>query len=202
MSESKSQPTANASPTLPMITTIVSVVALIVLLAFTAKMEEYELLGFLVPYEAYISAGLVVLLGHMAVQSGTKWAFAIAQRRISTDVARTLRIITRLVGYGLIFSFLVSVLTDNAAAALTMGSFMGLVAGFATQAVMGNTVAGIFMVLARPIGIGDSVAIGSNSGTVADITLMHIILETDDRRILIPSSNVVSSVLVKHKPSE
>ncbi len=173
MSDSKSQPTANASPTLPLITTVVTVVGLIVLLAFTAKIEEYESVGFLVPYKEFISVGLVALLGHLAVQSGTKWVFVIAQRRVSTDAARTLRIIARLVGYGLILSFLVSVLTENAAAALTMGSFAGLVAGFASQNVMENTVAGIFMTLARPIGIGDRVSIGSNSGIVADITLMH-----------------------------
>ena len=44
--------------------------------------------------------------------------------------------------------------------------------------------------------------ISGNSGTVADITLMHIVLDADDRRILTPSSNVVSAVLVKHKPSD
>ena len=121
---------------------------------------------------------------------------------MSSDVAGALRIIARLVGYGLMFSFLVSVLTDNAAAALTMGSFAGLVAGFATQTVIGNTVAGLFIAIGRPIVLGDSVTISGNSGTVADITLMHIVLDADDRRILIPSSNVVSAVLVKHKPSD
>ena len=182
--------------------TIVYAVGLMVLLAFVEGMEESEVFGFLVPYEQYISVGLVVLMGHLAVQAGAKFVFASAQRRTTTDVAGTLRIITRLLGYGLIFSFLVSVLTDNPAAALTMGSFAGLVAGFASQNVLDNTVAGIFLTLARPIGYGDRVNIGSNSGTVADITLMHIVLETDDRRILIPSSTVVKSVLVKHKESE
>ena len=112
-----------------------------------------------------------------------------------------MRIIARLVGYGLIFSFLVSVLTDNAAAALTMGSFAGLVAGFASQTVMGNTVAGIFMALSRPIGIGEKVTISGKTGTVTDITLMHVVLDTEDQRILIPSSTTVTTVLIKHKAS-
>lgn len=133
-------------------------------------MEEFEFLGFLVPYENYISIALVALLGHVAVQSGTKWVYVIVQRRMSAGVARTIRVISRLVGYGLIVSFLVSILTDNAAAALTMGSFAGLVAGFASQTVMGHTVAGIFLALFRPIGIGDNVTIGRNTGTA--LTLM------------------------------
>ena len=202
MPESTSQRTTDASPTLPLILTVVSVVGLVALLAFTARIEEYGSVGFLVPYKDYLSIGFVVLLGLSAVQTGTKWVFTVAQRRMSSDVAGALRVIARMVGYGLIFSFLVSVLTDNAVAALTMGSFAGLIAGFASQTVMGNLVAGLFIAIGRPIGLGDSVTISGNSGTVVDITLMHIVLDGDDRRILIPSSKVVSAVLVKHKPSD
>ena len=201
MSESKSQPVTNVSVTSPLIMTLISVVALIVLYALVGRMEEYAHLDFLVAYKEYISVGLVVILGHLAVQAGSKWIFAAALRRSSTDVAGSMRIIARLVGYGLIFSFLVSVLTDNAAAALTMGSFAGLVAGFASQTVMGNTVAGIFMAVSRPIGIGERVTIGGKTGTVTDITLMHVVLDTDDQRILIPSSTTVTTVLIKHKES-
>ncbi len=202
MSVSTSQPESSASPTLPLLTTVISVLVLFALLALTSKMEEFEVLGFLVPYENYISVALVVLLGHIAVQSGTKWVYVVVQKRMTADVARTIRVISRLVGYGLIFSFLVSVLTDNAAAALTMGSFAGLVAGFASQTVLGHTVAGIFLALFRPIGIGDNVTIGRNSGIVSDITLMHIVLDSENEVSLIPSSTVVSTVLVKHKESD
>ena len=202
MSVSTSQSETNASPTLPLLTTVISILVLFALLALTSKMEEFESLSFLVPYENYISIALVAILGHVAVQSGTKWVYVIVQRRMSADVARTIRVISRLIGYGLIFSFLVSVLTDNAAAALTMGSFAGLVAGFASQTVMGHTVAGIFLALFRPIGIGDNVTIGRNSGIVTDITLMHIVLDSENEQSMIPSSTVVSTVLVKHKSSE
>ncbi len=202
MSVSTNQPESSASATLPLLTTVISVLVLFALLALTSKMEEFEALGFLVPYENYISVALVVLLGHIAVQSGTKWVYVVVQRRMTADVARTIRVISRLVGYGLIFSFLVSVLTDNAAAALTMGSFAGLVAGFASQTVLGHTVAGIFLALFRPIGIGDNVTIGRNSGIVSDITLMHIVLDSENEVSLIPSSTVVSTVLVKHKESD
>ena len=202
MSGSTGQPSSDASPTLPLLLTVVAVVGLVTLLVFTARIEEDGPIGFLAPYKDYLSIGFVALLGLSAVQTGTKWVFAVAQRRISSDVAGALRIIARLVGYGLIFSFLVSVLTDNAAAALTMGSFAGLVAGFASQTVIGNTIAGLFIAIGRPIGLGDSVTISGNSGTVADITLMHIVLDADDRKILIPNSNVVSAVLVKHKSSD
>ncbi len=186
----------------PMLLTGVWVVGLIVLPTSTARIEEDGPAGFLAPYKDYLSAVSVLLLGFLAVQAATKCVFAIAQRRMSSDVAGALRVIARLVGFGLIFSFLVSVLTDSAAAALTLGSFAGLVAGFASQTVMGNLVAGLFIAVGRPIRLGDNVTITGHSGTVVDITLMHIILDIDGRRILIPSSKVVNAILVKDKSSD
>ena len=185
-----------------MLLTVVLGIGLFALLAFTARIETDGPVGFLAPYKDYLSIGFVVLLGLSVVQTGTKWVSAITQRRMSSDASGAQRVIVRLVGYGLIFSFVVSVLTDNAVAALTMGSFAGLIAGFASQTVMGNLVAGLFIAIGRPIGLGDSVTISGNSGTVTDITLMHIVLDADDRRILMPSSKVVSAVLVKHKLSD
>ncbi len=202
MSDHTSQPTTDTSLALPLVLTVVSAIGLLALLAFTARLETDGPVGFLAPYKDYLSIGFVFLLGLPAVQSGAKWVSAVAHRRMSSDAAGALRVIVRLVGCGLIFSFVVTVLTDNAVAALTMGSFAGLIAGFAAQTVMGNLVAGLFIVIFRPIGVGDSVTISGNSGTVTDITLMHIVLDADDRRILMPSSKVVSAVLVKHKLSD
>ena len=202
MLDSTGQPTSTSSPAGPLVTTVLAIVGLLAILSFTSKLEDYALFGFLAPYENAISVVVVAFLGHVAVQSGTKWVYTISLRRTSEDVARTLRVIARLLGYGLIFSFLVSVVTDNAVAALTMGSFAGLVAGFASQTVMGHTVAGVFLAIFRPVGLGENVTIGRETGVVADITLMHIVLDSEEKRVLIPSSTVVGSILIKNKPSE
>ena len=202
MLDSTGQPTSTSSTTGPLVSTVLALVGLLAILSFTSRLEDYEFLGFLVPYENAISVVIVAFLGHVAVQSGTKWVYTISQRRTSEDVARTLRVIARLLGYGLIFSFLVSVVTDNAVAALTMGSFAGLVAGFASQNVMGHTVAGVFLAIFRPVGLGENVTIGRETGVVVDITLMHIVLDSEEKRVLIPSSTVVGSILIKNKPKE
>lgn len=179
-----------------------SVIALVGLLVLTAWIEEDHPFGFLTPYRNYVVISLLVLFGIPAVENGSKAFLAIAQRRTSPDVAGALRVIVRIVAYGIIMSIVVSILTSNAAAALTMGSFAGLVAGFASQTVMGNTLAGLFMTIARPIKVGDRVTIGGNSGIVIRISLMHTVLSEEDREILIPSSNIVNAVLVRHKASD
>ncbi len=176
-----------------------SVVTLASLLVLTAWIDEDHPLGFVTPYRGYVVTILLVLFGIPAVESGSKVLLAIAQRRTSPDVAGALRIVARIAAYGIVISAVVSVLTSNAAAALTLGSFAGLVAGFTGQAVMGNALAGLFMAIARPIKVGDRVTIGSNSGIVSRISLMHTVLSEEDHETLIPSSNIVNAVLIRHK---
>ncbi|MDA0262717.1 MAG: mechanosensitive ion channel [Chloroflexi bacterium] len=168
-------------------------------LAFTARLvADGGPLEFLESYQQYVHAIEVVVFGSLATEFGARWAYYVALSRTSVDVAVPLRVIARIVAYAVILSAVVSLLTSNVAAALTAGSFAGLVAGLATQSVMGNAVAGMFLTLSRPIRIGDNVTIGGNSGRVTNITLMHIVLGIEDREIMIPSSNVVTSVLVRH----
>ena len=136
MRDGTSQPSTLASRTLLLLLTVVLSVGLVALLLFTARIAEDGPIGFLASYKDHISVGLVLLLGPPAVQTGAKWVFAVAQTRMSSDVAGALRVIARLVGYGLVAACLVSLLTENAVAALAMGSFAGVVAGFACQTVM------------------------------------------------------------------
>ena len=202
MADSTSQPSPAVSVAWPLLWTAAPAIALVGFLVLTARIEEGRPIGFLAPYKDYVVITLLALFGIPAVENGSKSLFVIAQRRISSDVAGALRIIARVVAYGIILSTVVSVLTSNAAAALTMGSFAGLVAGFASQTVMGNALAGLFMAVARPIRVADRVTISGNTGTVIRITLMHTVLNAEDREILIPSSNIVNAVLVRHKSSD
>ncbi|MFH1560424.1 MAG: mechanosensitive ion channel domain-containing protein [Chloroflexota bacterium] len=165
----------------------------------TAKLIKTDQpLDFLIPYNQYIAVGLIVIFGAFVVEFGSQWIYGVAHRRSGSDIAAALRVVARLAAYAIILATVVSLLTSNAAAALTAGSFAGLVAGLATQTVIGNAVAGVFLAISRPVRIGDNITVGGNSGTVKNITLMHTVLNAEDRDIMIPSSNIVTSVLVKH----
>ncbi len=186
----------------PLFWTAVSLALLSGLLVISASIEDDHPAGILAPYKIYVVIALLVLLGIPIVENGSKAVLAVAQRRISPDVTGAVRIIARIAAYGIVLSVVVSALTDNEAAALTIGSFAGLVAGFASQTVMGNAVAGLFMAVTRPIKVTDTVTIGSNKGTVIDITLMHTVLDTGDSEIFIPSSTIIKSVLKRHKSND
>jgi len=168
---------------------------------FTLGIREDTALGFLAAHRQYLVAAELVALGVLAIELVSRWLYRLALLRMRADSAAAVRIIVRIVAYGVLLSAVVSILTTNIAAALTTGAFAGMVAGLGTQTVIGNAVAGIFVALLRPIRIDDDVTIAGNTGRVSNITLMHTILSTADREILIPSSQVISTVLVRHRES-
>lgn len=169
------------------------------LIVIDQSTKEFTFLDFLAPYKKYLSLAVIAVFGWLAVGSGSRWAHSMAVRWASADTATAVRILFRIVAGGVLLSTIVSTLTESATAAITMGSFTGLVAGFATQTVLGNAVAGLFLGIVRPISIGDNITVSGNSGTVVAITLMHTVLRTDEQDILVPSSSVAHGVIVRQR---
>lgn len=155
------------------------------------------------PYMAYIQAVLIFGFGYLAVRTISSMTYTYVRRIADHPTAAALRTITRITGLAILLSMLASVFNVNPAAALTVGSFGGLVVGFATQTILSHVVAGVFLLLSRPFKYGDTVTILGVTGVVKEITLMHLILETTDGKmeVLIPSGSVVTQVIRKTKKS-
>ncbi|WP_338759508.1 mechanosensitive ion channel family protein [Bernardetia sp. ABR2-2B] len=68
---------------------------------------------------------------------------------------------------------------------------------FASQQAFSNIVSGIFIVWFKPFRVGDIVVVGTHFGSVEDITLRHTVIKgLENRRIIIPNSNISSDVIV------
>ena len=174
-------------------------VALLIAIDQTSK--ELTSLDFLAPYKRFLSLAVVVVFGCLAIGSGSRWIYLAAGRWASADTAAALRIVFRIAGGGVLMATVVSTLTGSATAALTIGSFAGLVVGYATQTVTGNAVAGLFLLFLRPVKIGDRVTIGGHTGEILIITMMHAVIRTEEQDVLIPTSSVANSVMVRHRES-
>jgi hypothetical protein len=154
------------------------------------------------PYLVYIQAVMVFSFGYMAVKNISEMVYAHMRVRTDHSTAATIRTITRISGIAVLLSLMASVFNVNPAAALTVGSFGGLVVGFATQTILSNVVAGVFLLLTRPFTFGDTVTVSGQTGKVKEIKLMHLILEGEDgtKEVLIPSGTVVTQIIQKKKP--
>lgn len=153
------------------------------------------------PYIVYIEAVLIFSFGYMAVRAISTVTYTYARRVTDHPTAAAIRTITKITGLAILLSMLASVFNVNPAAALTVGSFGGLVVGFATQTILSHVVAGVFLLLSRPFKYGDTVTVMGKTGVVKEITLMHLVLETVDGEdeILIPSGSVVTQIIQRKR---
>ncbi|HEC88562.1 MAG TPA: mechanosensitive ion channel family protein, partial [Thermoplasmata archaeon] len=74
------------------------------------------------------------------------------------------------------------------------GGILGIVIGFASQTVVSNLISGIFLMIEKPIKVGDGVNINDVSGIVEDIKVLSTTIRTyDGIYVRIPNEKVFNS---------
>ncbi len=82
---------------------------------------------------------------------------------------------------------------------LVAGGIIGIVIGFATQSIVGNLVSGLFLMVERPIKIGDQVNIDGTSGFVEDIHTVSTIIRTyGGLYVRIPNEKVFTNKITNY----
>ena len=100
--------------------------------------------------------------------------------RISKD---HLEIINKAVYWSILLIAIITVLPVfgiNLSGLLVAGGVAGIVLGIASQSVVGNLVAGLFLMIERPMKIGQSVNIAGTAGMVEDIRILSTTIRTFD----------------------
>ncbi len=93
---------------------------------------------------------------------------------------------------------------------LVSGAVVGVLLGIAAQQSLANLFAGLVLLFARPFRVGDHVRLragvlsGQIEGTVVDVSLTYVRLETDEGNVLIPNSQALAAavLLMPDKPAE
>ncbi|MHC1630536.1 MAG: mechanosensitive ion channel family protein [Methanoculleaceae archaeon] len=79
------------------------------------------------------------------------------------------------------------------------GGVIGIIIGFASQSVFSNFISGIFLIIERPIKIGDNVTVDTVTGTVEDIHILSTIIKSYDGIFMrIPNERVFTSVITNY----
>jgi len=86
------------------------------------------------------------------------------------------------------------ILGVNLTGLLVAGGIVGIAIGFASQKVVSNFLSGIFLLIERPIKIGDQIIMGNIAGFVEDMGIMSTIVRTyDGLYVRIPNEQLFSS---------
>jgi small-conductance mechanosensitive channel len=153
-----------------------------------------------------VGVGLVLIARWLLRIGFRRYLRRAEARRTADDVARLRTRLT--VVQRVIVAFLFAIVAwtvlntipatkDLGRALLASSAVLALIVGLAFSVPLGNLGAGLLLGFTQPIRLGDRTTVGGATGTVVEITLIHTILLTDDdKRIFIPNTQMIGSVVV------
>ncbi len=116
------------------------------------------------------------------------------------DNSKSIKILMRIIGAIVVITIIISYLSNDPVVAASLGTISGLVVGFASQNIIGNIIAGLYLALLRPFKLGDEITAYSNTGIIYDIGLISTKLKTSDNKtVLVPNSSMVTTTIVLNK---
>ena len=133
----------------------------------------------------------------------SKWVAISLRRSLKDKVGREhLEIIRKIVSYSIIviaITWALTILGVNLSGLMVAGGIAGLVIGFASQSIVGNLVSGLFLMIERPIKIGDQVDIDQIRGFVEDIRIISTTVRTyDGLYVRIPNQKVFTTSITNY----
>ncbi len=144
-------------------------------------------------YAGYINISFALFFGYMVVRSIANTIYWSMRARYDHPQAAAVRNMIKIVGIGALLAGVAGG-TAGGTAGVALGGFIGIVVGFASQQILGQAVAGLFILIARPVRIGDEVTIAGETGRVEDITSLFIIIQKSDGTVvLIPNNMALGS---------
>jgi small-conductance mechanosensitive channel len=171
------------------------IVILGVILALTLSLSIW-----LVPVEylIYFQSLQVSIAGYLVIEIVANTAFRLViTAQQSGQTANSLKSVIRILGAVVVAAIVLSFLSQNAAVAASIGTLSALVIGFASQNLLGNMIAGMYLALTRPFKIGDVITVFGNSGKVSDIGLLNCELLMANGDIMrAPSSSLLTTPVI------
>ena len=123
-------------------------------------------------------------------------------RRMDPGTAGTMGFLVRLATVGVALLVALSIAGINTRSLAVGGAFTAVIFGLAAQQTLGNVIAGMVLLSARPFRVGERVRIqagglgGQLEGVVSSLGLLYTTLASGDDLIMLPNSGVLNAAVV------
>ena len=151
-----------------------------------------------------VAVAVLVVFAILAWIAKTLVSHAIGRMTSNQSIVRLVATLTRVavLAVGLFVALEVMQLSKAVTSLLAGAGVIGIALAFAFQDLAANLVAGIYMSVKRPAGVGDIVETNDAFGKVQAIDLRNITLRTPDgRTVIIPNKLVFEEKLVNYSRS-
>jgi small-conductance mechanosensitive channel len=145
-------------------------------------------------YSVYINVGLTLVFGYLIIVAFADTIYHFMRIKYTHDVAKAFRNVFLLIGVGALITAIAGAV-GGGLAGVSVGGFLGIVIGFATQQVMGQAVAGLFLLISRPFKITDHVNLVGEEGIVEDIGILFTVIKKMDNTttVLTPNNMILGN---------
>ena len=148
-------------------------------------------------YQGYVMILATLGLGVLVISSFANAIYYATIDKYGESGAIALRNLVRITGIGAVLAAIAGGVAGGAAG-VALGGFMGMVIGFASQQVLGQAVAGVFLLLARPFTVGDRISAAKEDEIVVkEITALFTIAERPSGElVLIPNNSLIGQKII------
>jgi small conductance mechanosensitive channel len=149
-----------------------------------------------------VAAVVLVVLGWALARDLGRWAEPMLFRRVDAGTAGTVSFLIRLSFLAIAGLVALRIAGLNPRTLAVGGAITAVVFGLAAQQTLGNLIAGMVLISARPFRIGDRVRLqggglaGQLEGTVASLGLLYVTFSQGEDSIMVPNNVVLSSAVV------
>jgi small-conductance mechanosensitive channel len=141
-----------------------------------------------------IEAAAILILTVLAAKTLSLYLRRFLKDKLSKDHLQLVTKLVRFSVYVIGFFSAFAVLGLNLTGLLFAGSIAGVILGFASQSIIGNFFSGLFLIIERPMKIGDQVMIMDATGFVEDIRILSTTLRTyDGLAVRLPNQTVFTN---------
>jgi small-conductance mechanosensitive channel len=165
----------------------------------TIELSREKALHFVVLHRDRLLAAEIALFGIIIVELVGRTMVSRFRERDALHTGVTVRGVLRVVGYTVLGFSAVTILASEPTLAIGIGSVTGIIIGLGAQGLIGNVIAGMFLAIARPFRIGDTISIMGTTGKVMEIGVIYIIVDSGDQRIFIPNTAAMGNPLQRKK---
>lgn len=147
-------------------------------------------------YKTFLRIAEVGVIGYFVINLISNIFYKYTYESLDKN-AEAVKILIRILGAVIIIAIIISYLSHDPFVAASVGTVTALIIGFASQNILGNIIAGLYLAITRPFRIGDKITVFGNTGTVFDIGLLNSRLKTEaGDTIIAPNSSILGTTIV------
>ena len=142
---------------------------------------------------------LVLYLGTQLARliSGVAELDVMGRMELRRGVAVTVGSLLRYALIGVAFLLALAAVGVDLSNIAILGGALGLGIGFGLQNIVNNFISGLLLAFERPVGIGDTVQVGTNTGEVKEIGIRASVIRTfEGAEVIVPNSELITQDVI------